>query len=58
MGELTYKADDLGTEIEGNVKQTAMRASNRWRLKGEAMVQERKGKRPAFLGKVTSRAGN
>lgn len=57
MGELTYKAKSIGGEIAGNVK-TAGRASNGWRLKGEAMAQDRKGKHPKFLGKVTSQAAN
>ena len=58
MGELTYKAKDLGSEIAGAVKQPTGRNSNGWRLQGEAAAQERKGARRTFLGKETGYAGS
>jgi len=50
MGELTYKAKRLGN---GNMKQAAGRASNKWHVQSESFAQERNAGRRTFLGKVT-----
>ena len=58
MGELTYKAQRLGSEIAGNMQQAADRASKNWHFQKEDYAQESKSGRRTFLGKVTGAAGN
>ncbi|MFN3620543.1 hypothetical protein [Sphingorhabdus sp.] len=58
MGELTYKAKDLGNNIIGAVKPSTGRTSNGWRLQGETVSQDRKSGRRTFLGKVTGYVGS
>lgn len=50
MGELTYKAK---RPANGNMKQAAGRASNKWHVQSETFAAERQSGRRAFLGKVT-----
>ena len=57
MGELTYKAQRLGSEIAGNMHQAADRAAKNWHFQKEDYAQESRGGRRTFLGKVIGAAG-
>ena len=58
MGELTYKAQRLGSEITGNMQQAADRTAKNWHFQKEDYAQESKSGRTTFLGKVIGAAGN
>lgn len=58
MGELTYKAKPPGSEVAGNMQQTAGSTSKHWHLQNEGYAEERNGGRRAFLGKGINVAGN
>ena len=56
MGELTYKARRLESEIARNMQHPAERILKPWHLQNEGSAQERNGGRRAFLGKVINSA--
>ena len=58
MGELTYKAKRLRSEVAGNMQQAAGSTSKHWYLQNEGYAEERNDGRRAFLGKGVNVAGN
>ena len=58
MGEMKDKAQGLGNEIAGNVKQAAGDATDNQRLKSEGVAQERKGEGQNLKGKLKGIVGD
>jgi uncharacterized protein YjbJ (UPF0337 family) len=58
MGELTDKAQGLGNEIAGNIKQAAGKVSGNEHLQAEGIAQERKGEGQNLKGKIKGVIGD